>query len=1139
MANTSIRVNTVGLGYPWELGQTYRVEIDDGFVNQDGGLQIPVTGGVLTTFTTPNNPPQIITSAPLDGTRAANSIQIINLAFDRSNITVLGGNVKLFQLTGNVLKKTQTISNATITGNTVQFNIVGNVEANTSYYFTLDANIVQDNDGFRNNVVSSTSTLRFISPYAATISQLTPSNASIAANSIQTAIITLDRSVTAVSGNVDLYNANTNALVNRYIIGSNATVSGTDISVSLTDRLDNNNYYYIRTSANIAKDATSINFPGITANTTFTFRSPAPATLISTFPANGTTANINTQNLNFTLDRNLFNNNGLVYLYDSGNNLIKTYTIGTNASINSNKVEFSILDAVEANSNYYIQTSANPVKDITGIKYAGILTNNEFAFTTPGAPSLVSTYPINGNTNSVENETIYFVLDRNIYANSGNIYLYSGNTIIQTYDINSNVSITNSNVSLSIAGLLYPSSTYYATTTANVVKDGMGLKFPGISSNATWQWSTSSSFTRDFPKTIPDGFWFANGIQNSNPLQLITNTPYANNTYSLRIRSINLAGAIRSNSSAGNLSQTITNPFTGANTVQGFLGGYGKLSYPTGGGGGGGGAGGRGGNVSGTIGGNGGQGISSNITGTTVYYAGGGGGSGTFGASTSTAGTAVHGGGNAGWASNGVNGTDGLGGGGGAGGVGNIAFSGGYGGNGIAIIRYISSESNVVGTGGTVSNAGPYTVHSFTSNGNLTISSSSSVIVDYLLVGGGGGGSGTGYSSTMGYGGGGGGGVIENAIDLQAGTYPVVVGQGGAPSFAQPSSEFNYIGFRGNSTSFANVIALGGGGGTGPYFTSAASPNDSVSGASAGGGHGFPGNDGKFGGLTIGNVYLKATVANCTITGNLQSVNSRLSNLQVINIYSNVSVLLGDLKYTLTAGDGVVSTIKQQAYVSGSQTPPPGGEADQYWTLVQLLLRGGQSNGSTTIIDSSLNNYSFSANTGTAPNYTFARSKWSTTSINFSGSGGLNLEATGVTNFDVNNNFTIEAWVYPTSASGAIFGAGFFGRVLVFVSLYSELGNGASTLLGSSNASAACTLNDWNHIAISRSSNTVRVFKNGTQVSTYTVSGTADTAKDVEIGHFAGAGNYMTGQMEDFRWTKGVARYTANFTPPTGPFSNY
>lgn len=141
---------------------------------------------------------------------------------------------------------------------------------------------------------------------------------------------------------------------------------------------------------------------------------------------------------------------------------------------------------------------------------------------------------------------------------------------------------------------------------------------------------------------------------------------------------------------------------------QGLTGGLatdGVSSYTNGGGGGG--AGGAGGSSTSTSGGAGGVGIQSSITGTAVYRAGGGGGGINAGSSPGAGG---NGGGGTGSTSTTVNaGTAGTGGGGGAG-----NGNSGVGGSGIVIIRYVGSQR---GTGGTVSSAGGYTIHTFTTSG--------------------------------------------------------------------------------------------------------------------------------------------------------------------------------------------------------------------------------------------------------------------------------------------------------------------------------------------------------------------------------------------------------------------------------------
>lgn len=107
------------------------------------------------------------------------------------------------------------------------------------------------------------------------------------------------------------------------------------------------------------------------------------------------------------------------------------------------------------------------------------------------------------------------------------------------------------------------------------------------------------------------------------------------------------------------------------------------------------------------VAGAGGDGLSSSINGTATFRAGGGGGS----SKTTTHGAGGLGGGGAGGVT-GTAGTANTGGGGGGGRGGN----GGNGGSGIVIIRYFGPQR---GTGGTVTSAGGYTIHTFTSSGTF------------------------------------------------------------------------------------------------------------------------------------------------------------------------------------------------------------------------------------------------------------------------------------------------------------------------------------------------------------------------------------------------------------------------------------
>ena len=76
-------------------------------------------------------------------------------------------------------------------------------------------------------------------------------------------------------------------------------------------------------------------------------------------------------------------------------------------------------------------------------------------------------------------------------------------------------------------------------------------------------------------------------------------------------------------------------------------------------------------------------------------------------------------------------------------------------------------------------------------------------------------------------------------------------------------------------------------------------------------------------------------------------------------------------------------------------------------------------------------------------------------------------------------------------------------------------------------SSITITANTWNHLALVRSGTTITIYVNGVSGGTYTSSANfSDTNNLIGV-------TPTFGYIEDLRITKGVARYTANFTPPT------
>jgi hypothetical protein len=208
---------------------------------------------------------------------------------------------------------------------------------------------------------------------------------------------------------------------------------------------------------------------------------------------------------------------------------------------------------------------------------------------------------------------------------------------------------------------------------------------------------------------------------------------------------------------------------------------------------------------------------------------------------------------------------------------------------------------------------------------------------------------------------------------------------------------------------------------------------------------------------------------------------------------------------------------------------------------VSLLLHGNGTNGSTTITDSSLTPKTVTA-FGNAQIST-AQSKFGGASIAFDGTGDY---LTTPNNSDYQfgtSDFTVECWINTTDTSFNLISmttaaVGNWGAVIFSSQFYWQINYGVTNLISAVPCSSILN-GAWNHIAITRSSSSLRLFFNGVLqgASPYTDSTNYNGTGVLAIG--SGINGDFNGYLDDLRITKGVARYTANFTPPTLPFPDF
>jgi hypothetical protein len=257
--------------------------------------------------------------------------------------------------------------------------------------------------------------------------------------------------------------------------------------------------------------------------------------------------------------------------------------------------------------------------------------------------------------------------------------------------------------------------------------------------------------------------------------------------------------------------------------------------------------------------------------------------------------------------------------------------------------------------------------------------------------------------------------------------------------------------------------------------------------------------------------------------------------------------LMGVRKVPATGSASGLWVSNEQSLAKRAGIWPLGPIPDPDFASVSLLLPFDGANNSTTFTDASSNNLTITR-TGT-PVISTAQSKWGGSSGLFSTAGDRlsvtnNLFAFGT------GDFTIECWHYPLTtgdfygrvmqcgdfgsggdwqiARGDTIGGGQYGH-------WFDMQGGASRLA----SNIAVNFNEFNHVAVTRSGDVFRMFINGTVAATGTFSGRDLTKNTLTVAATESGTAPGLMHVDDLRITKGVARYTANFTAPTAPFPDF
>ncbi|MCM8781755.1 MAG: LamG domain-containing protein, partial [Candidatus Omnitrophica bacterium] len=175
--------------------------------------------------------------------------------------------------------------------------------------------------------------------------------------------------------------------------------------------------------------------------------------------------------------------------------------------------------------------------------------------------------------------------------------------------------------------------------------------------------------------------------------------------------------------------------------------------------------------------------------------------------------------------------------------------------------------------------------------------------------------------------------------------------------------------------------------------------------------------------------------------------------------------------------------------------------------------------------------------------------KLGTSSARFEGGNYLSIPDSDDWNFG-GGDFTIDFWIYPTNITeeeimGQGNSSGNGGFSWVIRKNVNDRNDGMDFSLSTDGTTWAVRykigfdVNTWQHIAFIRSGNSIYIFKNGILQKSEAFTGTLFNSPNLlgiaRIGEYDNL--YFTGYLDEIRISKGIARWTSNFTPPDTPYT--
>lgn len=228
--------------------------------------------------------------------------------------------------------------------------------------------------------------------------------------------------------------------------------------------------------------------------------------------------------------------------------------------------------------------------------------------------------------------------------------------------------------------------------------------------------------------------------------------------------------------------------------------------------------------------------------------------------------------------------------------------------------------------------------------------------------------------------------------------------------------------------------------------------------------------------------------------------------------------------------------------LQGVSIPAPLEVLDLEDADTKLLLHMNGTNGSTAFTDASLSSHPTSV----------VGAQISTVQYKFGGASGLfgaskYLTIPYTSDFDLSSgDWTMECWFYANSFSPQFilckdtYGSNFDWCIFIVsstqIAIYTN-GTGSNLTV----TVPTMSVGTWYHVAIVNSGGTNKIYLDGTSYGSNTMSITNANTSTMTVGcaSWNNPQAFFDGYVDEVRISKGVARYTSNFSPPVSEFAMY